>query len=224
MNREGGRHALTSALAGVLLGAGAYAPASAGPKSEALRGAGHVVRDCFDACPEMVLIPPGEFTMGSPETEAGRDPPEGPLHSVKIDRSFWVGKYDVTVGQYAKFVAETHHFNGDTCNEMVELDWRHPGFPQDDTSPVVCVNFVDAQAYVAWLSKRTGHAYRLLSEAEHEYVNRAGASTAFWWGSAVGVNNANCAGCGSPWDRKRTSPVGAFPPNPFGLYDTTGDV
>jgi formylglycine-generating enzyme required for sulfatase activity len=162
--------------------------------------------------------------MGSAPDEPGRDPPEGPQHTVRIARSFLVGRYDVTVGQYARFMAETAHNNGDTCNERPDLDWRNPGFPQDDTSPVVCVNYVDAQAYIAWLSKKTGHAYRLLSEAEHEYVNRAGTGAAYWWGSALGVNHANCVGCGSAWDNRRTSPVGSFPPNPFGLYDTTGDV
>jgi formylglycine-generating enzyme required for sulfatase activity len=210
--------------AGALLSGGMSSQAATGPRADAQGVAGQVIRDCPDACPEMVLVPAGEFSMGSPPTEDGRDPPEGPLHKVRIARSFLVGKYDVTVGQYSRFIAETHHDNGDTCNEMVHLDWRNPGFPQEDSSPVVCVNFVDAQAYAAWLSKRTGHAYRLLSEAEHEYVNRAGAITAFWWGPSVGVNNANCAGCGSPWDRKRTSPVGSFAPNPFGLYDTTGNV
>lgn len=127
--------------AGVLLSANAQAadrPASpgAGPA---------VIRDCPGACPEMVLVPAGEFNMGSPATEEGRDPPEGPLHKVRIAGSFLVGKYDVTVSQYSRFVAETHHYNGDTCNEMTHLDWRNPGFPQEGSSPVVCVNFVDAK-------------------------------------------------------------------------------
>ncbi len=183
-----------------------------------------MVRDCRDGCPEMVPIQAGEFTMGSPPTEVGREPPEGPMHSVRIARSFLVGKYNVTVRQYARFVAETHHSSGDTCNERPDLDWRNPGFSQEPTSPVVCVNYVDAQAYIAWLSKKSGHSYRLLSEAEYEYVNRAGAVTAYWWGSDIGANHANCVGCGSRWDNKSTSPASSFPPNPFGVYDTTGDV
>ena len=215
--------AIVMAAAWELLSASVQAQAADRAKATSPGAAISVVRDCPDACPEMILVPAGEFNMGSPATEEGRDPPEGPVHKVKVS-SFLVGKYDVTVRQYSQFIAETHHYNGDTCNEMVHLNWRDPGFPQEDSSPVVCVNFIDAQAYVAWLSKKTGHAYRLLSEAEHEYVNRADGSAAFWWGPAVGVNNANCAGCGSPWDRKRTSPVGSFPPNPFGLFDTTGNI
>lgn len=219
-----GLYALGMAASGALLSASSHTQAATSLKPTEQSTAGLVSRDCRDACPEMVLIPAGEFNMGSPLTEAGRDPPEGPPHKVKIRQGFLVGKYDITVSQYSRFASETHHNNGDTCNEMPDLSWRNPGFPQADSSPVVCVSFVDAQAYIAWLSKRTGHAYRLLSEAEHEYVNRAGTSTAFWWGPSVGVNNANCAACGSTWDRKRTSPVGSFPPNPFGLYDTTGNV
>jgi len=217
------RSAAVAVVTGALLAASISTHSVGEPEPTGQSAARAPIQDCRDACPEMILIPAGEFSMGSPPTEEGRDPPEGPLHKVRIS-SFWVGKFDVTVSQYSRFIAETHHYNGDTCNEMTHLNWRNPGFPQEGSSPVVCVNFVDAQAYVAWLSKKTGHAYRLLSEAEHEYVNRAGASTAFWWGPTVGANNANCAGCGSSWDRKRTSPVGSFPPNPFGLYDTTGNV
>jgi formylglycine-generating enzyme required for sulfatase activity len=179
--------------------------------------------DCPDACPEMVSIPAGEFVMGSPITEDGRDHQEGPLHKVKIDYGFLVGKYDITVGQFAQFVADTNYGAG-VCNGKQDLSWRNPGFQQNDRSPVVCVSFDDVQAYTRWPSRKTGHTYRLLSEAEYEYVNRAGTSTAFWWGSTVGVNHANCASCGSVWDQKRTSPVGSFPANPFGLYDTTGNV
>jgi formylglycine-generating enzyme required for sulfatase activity len=182
------------------------------------------IRDCHVACPEMVLVPAGEFVMGSPADEAGRDALESPAHKVTIAKPFLVGKYDVTVAEYARFVAETKHQSGDTCDERPDVSWRNPGYPLEPTSPVVCVNYVDAHAYLAWLSKKSGHRYRLLSEAEHEYVNRAGTSTPYWWGASVGADHANCNGCGSTWDNRRTSPVGSFPPNPFGLYDTTGDV
>lgn len=185
---------------------------------------GAVVRDCPTACPEMVLVPAGAFRMGSPIDEEGRDHQEGPMHRVSFAHPFYVAKYDVTVGEFAAFVEETRHDAGRNCNGKSDVSWRNPGFPQDDTHPVVCVNFADAQAYVAWLSNKTGHTYRLLSESEYEYASRAGTRTAFWWGPKVGVNRANCAGCGSAWDRKGTSPVGSFPPNPWGLYDTTGNV
>jgi formylglycine-generating enzyme required for sulfatase activity len=211
------------AATAALIGSGSQTRAEALAAADQPGAAAPAQRDCPDECPEMVLVPPGEFTMGSPITEDGRDHQEGPRHKVTISNGLLVGKYDITVRQFARFVTDTHYDAG-ACSDHPNLSWRNPGFEQSDTSPVVCVNFRDAQAYTAWLTKKTGHAYRLLSESEYEYVNRAGTSTAFWWGSTVGVNNANCAGCGSAWDNKRTSPVGSFHANPFGLYDTTGNV
>jgi formylglycine-generating enzyme required for sulfatase activity len=86
------------------------------------------------------------------------------------------------------------------------------------------VTWDDAQQYVAWLSEMTGQRYRLPSEAEWEYAARAGTTTAYWWGDEVGTGNANCIGCGSNWDKQRTSPVGSFKPNAFALYDMSGNV
>jgi formylglycine-generating enzyme required for sulfatase activity len=86
------------------------------------------------------------------------------------------------------------------------------------------VSWDDAQDYVKWVSAKTGKTYRLLSEAEWEYVARAGSATAYWWGQDVGSNKANCSGCGSQWDGQRTAPVGSFDPNAFGLHDTAGNV
>jgi formylglycine-generating enzyme required for sulfatase activity len=90
--------------------------------------------------------------------------------------------------------------------------------------PVIYVSWDDAQAYVAWLSKMTGKAYRLLTEAEWEYAARAGTTTAYFWGDEIGKNNANCGGCGSQWDGRQTAPAGSFAPNAFGLYDMLGKV
>jgi formylglycine-generating enzyme required for sulfatase activity len=89
---------------------------------------------------------------------------------------------------------------------------------------VINVNWNDAQRYVSWLSRRTGKPYRLLSEAEWEYAARAGSSTAYSWGEEVGIGNAHCKDCGSPWDTNQTAPVGSFSPNSFGLYDMHGNV
>lgn len=88
--------------------------------------------------------------------------------------------------------------------------------------PVINISWDDAKAYVAWLSQTTGKTYRLLSESEWEYAARAGTTTAYYWGDKIGINNADCYGCGSQWDGKSTAPVGSFPPNPFGLYDMPG--
>ena len=138
----------------------------------------------------------------------------------------------MTVGEYAQFVADTHYDPGEVCYTLEggryklrgDRNFLKVGFEETSDSPLVCVSFDDAKAYVAWLSKKTGHAYRLLSESEFEYVARAGTTTAYWWGDEVGRNHADCAGCGSPFDDRQTAPVGSFPPNPFGLYDTSGNT
>jgi formylglycine-generating enzyme required for sulfatase activity len=90
--------------------------------------------------------------------------------------------------------------------------------------PVIDVSWKDAVAYAEWLSQRTGKRYRLPTEAEWEYAARGGTETAYWWGKEEGQGNANCSNCGSRWDKRQTAPVGSFKPNPFGLYDTAGNV
>ena len=193
--------------------------------------AGTTLRDC-DTCPELVVVPPGSFTMGSPASEEGYTD-EGPLHRVTIDRPFAVGKYEVTREEYAQFVLDTEHSPTPSCriyedegewNERSGHNWQNPGYHQTERDPVVCVTWEDAQEYVLWLSKKTGKAYRLLSEAEWEYVARAGTTTRYTWGDEIGQNRAHCDGCGSRWDSKRTSPVGSFVPNGFGLHDVHGNV
>src|SRR5690606_24148227 len=81
-----------------------------------------------------------------------------------------------------------------------------------------------AQSYLSWLSRKTGHEYRLLTEAEWEYAARAQSQTDFAWGNEIGVGTANCDGCGSTWDNQQTAPVGSFRPNAFGLHDMHGNV
>jgi len=189
---------------------------------------GQVFRDCND-CPEMVVIPAGSFVMGSTEDETSREKVpdeyakwEKPQHRVNV-RSFMLGKYEVTRGEYAAFVRETGRGDGDGCRYWTG-SWRNPGYGQDDRHPFACVSWDDAKAYTAWLSRKTGKGYRLASEAEWEYAARAGTTTARHWGDAVGQNNANCDGCGSRWDEKSTAPVGSFRTNAFGLHDMIGNV
>lgn len=194
-------------------------------------------RDCPD-CPEMVAIEAGKFMMGSPVSEPGRYDEEGPQRSVRI-RQFAAGKFDVTRGQWAMFVAATVRAPSEGCawagssgsKRDAKASWKNLGFPQDDTHPVVCVTWDDAQDYLRWLSKKTGHKYRLLTEAEWEYAARAGTTTPYPWGSSASHEYANyganvcCSGLASGRDRwVNTSPVGSFPPNAFGLYDMHGNV
>ncbi len=154
---------------------------------------GTAFRECTD-CPEMVVLPAGSFTMGSPGHEAGRDEDEGPQRVVTVARPFALGRYEVTRGQFAAFVAASGYqsqggncwyWNGDEGkfkNDDASLSWRNPGYAQNDGHPVVCVSWTDAKAYVDWLASRTGKAYRLPGEAEWEYAARAASNTARPWG------------------------------------------
>jgi formylglycine-generating enzyme required for sulfatase activity/energy-coupling factor transporter ATP-binding protein EcfA2 len=162
-------------------------------------------------CPEMVVIPAGSFTMGSPENEEGREEFEGPQHRVTIGKPFAVSKTEVTFEQWDACV----ELGG--CRRPEDSDWGR------GKRPVIEITWYDAQNYVTWLSKVTGKSYRLLTEAEFEYAARAGTTTPFYWGETIGTGNANCNECGSRWE-KQTAPVGSFPPNPFGLYDMAGNV
>lgn len=173
---------------------------------------GTVFRDGED-CPEMVVIPAGEFLMGSPKGEQGRYGNEGPQHKVTIGRPIAVGKYAVTFDEWDACVA------AQGCSHSPDdLGWGR------GRRPVINVSWQDAQEYVSWLSTRTGKSYRLLSEAEWEYAARAGTTTRYPWGDAPGKNLANFVGSGSRWTGKQTAPVGSFPANGFGLYDMIGNV
>ena len=165
--------------------------------------------------PEMVLIPAGSFRMGSTKTENKRygfdETDNVPKHRVTFARPFWIGKYPVARGEYAAFVADSGY--------ALSNAWREPGFPQTDDHPVVNVSTQDADAYVAWLSERTGRAYRLPSEAEWEYAARAGTRTVRYWG-----NGWDEAGRFAHVEGKGTAPVGILQPNGFGLHDMLGNV
>ena len=158
---------------------------------------GTIFKDCDD-CPELVVVPAGRFTMGSPDSEPGRLDIEGPQRTVEVN-GFAVGRYAITRDQFDEFVKATGRLYDDGCYvESVgkwalrpELSFRSPGFPQDGRHPVVCVNWDDANAYVKWLSAKTGKTYRLLTEAEREYVARAGTSSPYWWGVTVRPDQAN---------------------------------
>ena len=163
--------------------------------------------------PEMVVIPAGRFRMGCVSGQ-NCERYDFPVHEVTIAQAFAVSKYEVTFAQWDACLA------GGGCAGH---------YPDDEgwgrgRRPAINVSWVDAQEYAAWLSRQTGQTYRLLSEAEWEYVARAGSSTAYSWGNDIGSNHANCAECGSQWDDRQTAPSGSFSPNAFGLYDMHGNV
>jgi formylglycine-generating enzyme required for sulfatase activity len=170
---------------------------------------GQGFQDC-NTCPLMVVIPFGQFNMG--DLKGNGHPKELPVHQVILNNHFAVGKYEVTFEEW------------DSCVTSGGCSYR----PDDKNlgrgrRPVDWVSWDDAKTYTAWLSAHTGMQYRLLSEAEWEYVSRAGTTTNFTWGDRLGSGNANCAYCdvkGLP----QMIPVGSFAPNPFGVHDMVGSV
>jgi formylglycine-generating enzyme required for sulfatase activity len=177
---------------------------------------GDSFKECDRDCPEMIIIPAGSFTMGSPESETGRLAREGPQHEVTIAKRFAVSKSEVTWDEWGACVKY-----GD-CPHISDSAWGR------GTRPVINVTWEQVKQYVAWLSKMTGQTYRLLTEAEWEYAARAGTNTAYPWGNEIGNGNANCSGCGSQWaddeENPKTAPVALFPPNAFRLHDMNGNV
>ena len=172
---------------------------------------GSAFKECAHGCPVMIVVPAGNFLMGSPETEAGRSINEGPQHQVTIAEPLAVSKFEVTFEEWDACVAAA------ACPRVPDVWGR-------GAMPVINVSWSDAKSYVGWLVRLTGKPYRLLSEAEWEYCARAGATTAYSWGGEPGTVNANCDGCGSQWDLKQAAPAGSFKPNAFGLYDMHGNV
>jgi len=213
---------------------------------------GDAFKECIQ-CPEMMVVPAGAFTMGSPESEHDRDEDEGPLHQVTFVRPFAVGRFHVTVDQFAAFVAETRYDTGSKCQtfeggenkERSGRSWRTPGFTQRGSHPAVCLNWNDAKAYADWLAGKTGKAYRVVTEAEWEYAARArtqpGSYPRYWFGNeetdlcrygngADQTAKSTIAGA-KAWTAAPcsdgyayTSPVGSFAANPFGLYDMLGNA
>jgi formylglycine-generating enzyme required for sulfatase activity len=200
----------------------------------ASRQVGEVFKDC-ENCPDMVIVPAGRFIMGAADQEksafdssrAG----EQPLHEVRIGKPFAVGIFAITRDQFAEFVQKTNAPADGGCYYWTDketldparsfLDPKLSGGPQASDHPVVCVSLQEATKYVAWLSDKTGHNYRLLSDAEREYVTRAGTTSAYWWGPKISADQANFW---SDAGRGTTLPVKFFHVNPWGLYQVHGNV
>ena len=175
--------------------------------------------------PEMVVVPPGRFVMGSPEYEAGRDADEGPQRTVTISYQFAVGKYEISWSEWEACVADYGCDGTGPESSGGDNGWGK------GNRPVIEVDWDDAQNYVNWLSRKTGENYRLLSESEWEYVARSGAASHYSWGNTANHEFANygaekcCEGATLDQDRwLNTSPVGAFKANKFGLNDMHGNV
>lgn len=209
-------------------------------------------------CPEMVTVPAGTAVLGAGDSDVVRNADELPERRVAVSVPFEVGRYEVTRGQYEAFVRATGRGVQGGCltDRVTRGSWvvdssttfRDPGFPQGDDHPVACVNWDDAEAYVAWLNTQTSGEYRLLTEMEWEYVARAGVvrNTQYPWGNdpdrgcafANGFDatarqayaGADTAGhrvydplrCVDGW--LKTSPVGSLAANGFGVHDMIGNV
>jgi formylglycine-generating enzyme required for sulfatase activity len=186
-------------------------------------------RECAKDCPELVVVPVGTFTMGSPKQNSVREEPicstqsceetvsyerERPQHNVTIAKPFAVSKFEVTFDDWDACVAY-----GD-CPHANDSGWGR------GDQPAINVSWGDAQLYVAWLSKMTGKTYRLVSEAEWEYAARGGTRTEYSWGDELEPNDhrANCYGCGNRGDPNQSVGVGHYDANAYGLYDMAGNV
>ncbi|MGZ0018029.1 formylglycine-generating enzyme family protein [Nitrosomonas sp. wSCUT-2] len=195
----------------------------------------------------MVVIKPGRFQMESTDGEAD----EQPVHAVTIPKPFAISRCEITVGQFRQFVEDAGYQttaeksgegcyvwnNKDSWQQQPDRNWKNPGFEQGGDHPVVCVSWDDAQAYVKWLSHRTGAVYRLPTEAEWEYAVRAGTTTARYYQDDRQCDYANGAGqetkstIGSDWvlaacadSHVYTAQVASYGENQFGLFDMLGNV
>ncbi|MBV7575529.1 formylglycine-generating enzyme family protein [Pseudomonas sp. PDM32] len=188
---------------------------------------GKVFKDCRD-CPEMVVLPAGTFTMGTPDDEVGREPDEGPMHEVTFDQPFAMSRYQITAGEWNQYMKETGITlpDGDTRPGRACTNGK-PSYPQGPRQPAVCMNFTEVSAYVAWLSMKTGQHYHIVSEAQREYAARGGSTGAFPFPFDPGTEYsiATHANTYGPTDGySYSSPVGSYPANAFGLYDMHGNV
>lgn len=224
---------------------------------------GQELDDCAGAgwCPRLVVVPAGRYEMGATSAERAWHVQQGaregvanselPRHEEVLAKPFALGKFEVTRGQFARFVQATGHRTGGSCNywtgsEVVNdagKSWRDPGFPQTDDHPVVCVAWEDASAYAAWLARETGKPYRLPSEAEWEYAARGATvpTTAmrYWGDDPSGAEGCGFANTGDLSAKDRypgwsvmgcrdgevhTARVGRYRPNAFALHDMLGNV
>lgn len=197
---------------------------------------GEVFQDC-PACPQMKVVPAGAFEMGAAAADKQAAKDEVPRHRVQLTKAFAVGIHEVTRDQFKSFIDATGHNAGSTCHGYEDghwdgkwedkpgRTWRAPGYAQDKQHPVVCINWHDAKGYAQWLSAKTGQRYRLLTEAEWEYVAHAGSVQVSHDAANYGAEAECCKSLAEGRDRWiTTAPVGSFAPDALGLYDIRGNV
>ena len=176
-------------------------------KSSDQPAVGTPIRDCPD-CPQLVVVPAGDFTMGS-----GTTPYDRPPHKVIIAKPFAIGRTEVTFAEWDRCVSDGG------CK-----------YRPDDQSfgggdhPVINISWFDTKDYIAWLSEKTGKTYRLPSEAEWEFAAHGGTTTAYTWGNEPMAQKANCSDCGNDSDGRQTVPVASYPANGYGLFDMAGNA
>jgi formylglycine-generating enzyme required for sulfatase activity len=201
--------------------------------------------DCV-GCPDMVMVPSGSGAFGSPASEQGRENDEERQRQVNVTKQFALGRYEITRAQFDAFIKDSGYradvgcfvWSGKQWAFDRTKNWVEPGYKQAADEPVVCVSFKDAEAYAAWLSKKTGKKYRLPTEIEWEYAARSGSKDSRHWGEDTAEL---CRyGNGADLDAKKsfpewpastcsdgfvhTAPIGSLRPNPFGLHDMLGNV
>ncbi|NKB43573.1 MAG: SUMF1/EgtB/PvdO family nonheme iron enzyme [Alphaproteobacteria bacterium] len=208
-------------------------------------------KDCAD-CPEMIAIPSGKAILGSEPWIADRKRIEGPIREVTIAYTLAIAKTEATRSEYRAFIEATGYQTSsepgrEGCNTRTydgvlgfvrDHTWDAPGDDQREDHPVTCTSWADAHAYASWLAETTGKPYRLLSSTEFEYATRAGTRGPWFWGTSNADACAYANVADSTFRRlydyqplfacddnhERTSPVGSYQPNPWGLYDMLGNA
>lgn len=199
---------------------------------------GTVFKDCEKGCPEMVVLPPGSFMMGTPDDEVGRQDDEGPIHQVTFTQPLAISRFQITFAEWDAFITATGYKmpSGDDrpgrlCQAGSATQGGRPtyggNFKVTSRHPAVCMDLKEVQAYVAWLSTKTGKQYSLTSESIREYAARAGSTGPFPFPFDAGkeysiAKHANTYGPADGYSY--TAPVGSFPANAFGVYDMHGNV
>lgn len=186
--------------------------------------AGDRFRDC-SVCPEMIVVPAGDFVMGSPHHEMGRTSQEGPPHRVSVRDKFAMALYEIKISEWKSCASEGAcmsggHIQSEGNSEFGWREWKR-------THPLVSISWGESKEYVAWLASKTGFEYRLPTEAEWEHAARSGTSTArFWDGSGDAAcefaNLDGSSGCADGYEG--IAPVGSYQANAFGLYDMIGNA